>query len=88
MPYPGSYPSSTLAPDLAVLAQEYCQVIEVYLQNQTWTRPITLLGGRPDLSQVAVETLQRLDALDARREALRPPKAPAGQATSNPAPPR
>jgi len=77
-----------LAPDLAVLAQEYCQVIEVYLQNQTWTRPITLLGGRPDLSQVAVETLQRLDALDARREALRPPKAPAGQATSNPAPPR
>ncbi len=79
-----------LSRDLAVLVQEYCQVLEVYLQNQNRTKPMTFFGRRPGLSHVAMETLQRLDALDARRETLRPPKAPAAavQTTSNPAPPR
>jgi hypothetical protein len=66
---------SRVTPDLAVLVQEYCQAIEVYLQNQRWTRSRTLFGARPGLTRVAGETVQRLDALDARRETLRPPKA-------------
>jgi len=79
---------SRASPDLAVLVQEYRQVLEAYLQNQHWTRPRTLFGTRPSLSSVAGETLQRLDALDARREALRPAKEPlaAGEVTAQPAP--
>ena len=79
---------SRASPDLALLAQEYCQVLEAYLQHQQWVKPITLLGPKAGLSRVAEETLQRLDALDARREALRPAKAPlaAGEVTAQPAP--
>lgn len=76
-----------VAPDLALLAQEYGLALEVYLQHQHRAKPVVFFGnaGRGRITQ---ETLQRLDALDARREALRPPKAPpaAEQVTAQPAP--
>jgi hypothetical protein len=76
-----------VAPDLAVLVQEYGLALEVYLQNQHRAKPVVFFGnaGRGGIAQ---ETLQRLDALDARREALRPPKAPlaADQVTAQPVP--
>ena len=63
-----------VSPELAVLVQEYCQVIETHLQNQARTSSIPLLGGKAGSSRVAQETLRRLDALDERRETLRPPQ--------------
>jgi hypothetical protein len=77
-----------LSPDLALLVQEYCQALEAYLRNQHWTKPIIPFAGGTHLSRVAQETIQRLDALDARREALRPAKEPlpSGQVTAQPVP--
>jgi hypothetical protein len=74
-----------LPPDLAVLAQEYLKAIEVYLQNQRWSKPVLFTGGGSGSSRTAAETLERLDALDVRREALRPAKTPS--AASEPTPP-
>jgi len=75
-----------MAPDLAVLAQEYGAALEVYLQHQHRAKPVVFFGNTAR-ARVTQETLQRLDTLDARREALRPPKAPlaAGQVTAPPA---
>jgi hypothetical protein len=77
----------SLSPDLALLAAEYCQALEVYLQNPHWSKPPTVLGKKAELSNAAEEAVQRLDSLDAHREALRPTKAAltAGD-TSTPAP--
>jgi hypothetical protein len=61
-----------LSPDLTVLVNEYCQAIDVYLQSPYWSKPPTSIGKKAALSSVAQEALQRLDALDARRGALRP----------------
>ena len=79
---------SRLSPDLAMLLQEYGQSLEIYLQNRHWSRPVNLFGVRAGLSRGARETLERLDALDARREALRPAKTPlaAADVISPPAP--
>lgn len=79
---------SRVTPDLAVLVQGYCQALGVYLQSPHRVTPLPRFGQQTGLSRVAEETLQRLDALDARREALRPPAAPvaAGQPAAQPAP--
>jgi hypothetical protein len=78
-----------LPPDLAVLAQEYSQAIEVYLQNRRWSKPVLFSGGGSGSSTTPAETLHRLDALDARREALRPAKTPlaGNEPTNQPGPP-
>jgi hypothetical protein len=77
-----------LSPDLALLVQEYCQAIGIYLQNPHWSRPRAVLGAKTRLSPAAQEALQRLDVLDARREALRPAKTPLATAdvTASPEP--
>ena len=76
-----------VAPEPAVLVEEYSQALEAYLHNRHRTSPIFRLGRKAHLSRIAEETLQRLDALDARREALRPAPAPAaaGPAPHKPA---
>jgi hypothetical protein len=63
-----------LSPELALLVQEYCQAVDIYLRNPPRSGPLTLFGAKPGLSSEAKDTLQRLDALDARRAALRPPQ--------------
>jgi hypothetical protein len=75
-----------LSPDLALLVQEYCQAVGIYLQTPHWNRMRTVLGPKARLSPAAQDALERLDALDARREALRPAKAPvtAGDVTAAP----
>jgi hypothetical protein len=75
-----------LSPDLALLVQEYCQAIGIYLQTPHWNRMRTVLGPKARLSPAAQDALERLDALDARREALRPAKTPltAGDVTASP----
>jgi hypothetical protein len=77
------------APELAVLVQEYSQALETYLQSRYRTSPIPRFGSKAARSRIVEETLQRLDALDARREALRPASAPvtAGHAAPQPAKP-
>jgi hypothetical protein len=65
-----------LSPDLALLAEEYCKAIEIYLQSPYWSRPSTLMGKKTGMGSLADETLQRLDSLDARRGALRPAATP------------
>ena len=79
---------SRVVPELVVLVQEYGQALEAYLQNRYRTSPIPRLGRKASPSHIVEETLQRLDALDARREALRPAPAPvaAGQVPDQPAP--
>jgi hypothetical protein len=76
-----------VAPELAVLAEEYSQALEAYLHSRYRTGPIPRMGGKAELSRIAEETLRRLDALDARRQALRPAPAPvaAGKAPNKPA---
>jgi hypothetical protein len=75
---------SRVAPELVVLVQEYCQVIETHLQNQARTSSIPLLGRKTGSSRVAQETLRRLDGLDDRRDALRPPPTSAATDRSPP----
>jgi hypothetical protein len=77
---------SRVAPDLAVLVQEYSQALEMYLRNHSRTGPLPRFGKRADLSRIAEDTVQRLDALDARREELRP--APPGHGGPAPRPTR
>jgi hypothetical protein len=78
-----------LVPELAVLVQEYSQALETYLQSRYRTSPIPRSGSKAVRSRIVEETLQRLDALDARLEALRPGGAPvaAGRGFSEPAKP-
>jgi len=80
-----------VAPELVDLVQEYCQALETHLQNQKSAGPLTRLGRTAGRSGVAEETLRRLDALDGRREALRPAptrlagdQSPAVQPAPNP----
>jgi hypothetical protein len=72
------------------LVQEYCQTLETYLQQRDHpgsVLPFTRKAGRRRAVEAAV---QHLDALDARREALRPLPRPAAtnQPPALPAPAR
>ena len=56
-----------------MLVQEYCEAIEIYLQNPHWSGSLKLFGAGSGLSSVAQDTIERLDALDVRRLGLRQP---------------
>ena len=77
---------SRLPADLALLAQEYCDALDVYLRNPHWSGSVRFLGTGTGLSSAATETVERLDALDARRQALRPSQAPVTAAHTESAP--
>ncbi len=76
-----------IAQEFVGLVQDYCQTIETYLQERDHTRSFftTKNAVRRRAAEAAI---RQLDALDARREALRPaPKPAAGsQAPALPAP--
>jgi hypothetical protein len=61
-------------------------VLEAYLQSRYRTSAIPRFGKKADPSHIVEDTLRRLDALDARREALRPQTAPAASAPASPQP--
>ncbi len=68
------------------LAQDYCQTIETYLQQRDHAGSI-LSTKKAAQSRAAQAALQQLDALDARRESLRPVTKPvAVNPTPAPAP--
>ena len=77
-----------VAQEVVMLAQEYCQALSAYLRNEHKVAPISRFGKPTGLSRAAEDTIQRLDALDARRRALRPPPMPVadGQAPQPVAP--
>ena len=64
------------AQDVVMLVQDYCQALTIYLRNEHKSAPITSIGKPSGLSQIARQTIERLDALDGRRRALRPPLTP------------
>jgi hypothetical protein len=75
-----------IAQEYVGLVQDYCQAIETYLQQRdrgASSFPYTKRAGRRRAVEV---TIQQLDALDARRMALRPGPTPAPTGAS-PAPP-
>jgi hypothetical protein len=75
-----------IAQEYVGLVQDYCQVIEMYLQQRDRTSssfPFTRQAGRKRATDAVV---QQLDALDARRIAMRPGPKPAPESPS-PAPP-
>jgi hypothetical protein len=78
-----------LMPELGVIADEYCQVIQTYVQNLNHTANLALLSVKQAvLRRSAGEAIVRLDDLDARRALIRPvvrPPLPI-QADSRPSP--
>ena len=73
-----------IAQELVGLTQDYCQTVEMYLQ-QLSRSPSAPRSTRRAARRLVVETaIQQLDALDARREAMRSAPKPA---TPTPSPP-
>jgi hypothetical protein len=70
--------------DLAALVDEYRQTIAAYLQNPFKTPALLALGEKTGQSHIMRDTLKRLDALDARREALRRALEPVATAQTQP----
>ncbi len=68
--------------DLLPLVEAYRQVLENYMQNRSKTGSGRVLNGMalPRAHQAEAEALRELDALDARREELRPRAEPEDQA--------
>ena len=77
-----------LPSELAMLVQEYCEAIEIYLENPHWSASLKLFTGGSRLSSEAKDTIARLDALDVRRLGLRhpTPALTAGDVSAKPAP--
>jgi len=79
-----------LTPELARLADSYCQILGKYLEARD--HPGTLLPFRKAAARrrAAEDAIQQLDALDKRRAELRPsqPKTAAPANPRSPAPPR
>jgi hypothetical protein len=77
-----------LPSELALLVQEYGEAIEIYLENPHWSGSLKLFGAGSGLSNVAQDTIARLDALDVRRLGLRhpTPALTAGEVSAKPAP--
>jgi hypothetical protein len=64
------------AQDVVMLVHEYCQALSAYLRNEHKVAPISRFGKPTGLGRAAEDAIQRLDTLDARRQALRPPQMP------------
>jgi hypothetical protein len=65
-------------PEFVGLAQDYCQTLETYLHQRDHAGSI--LSTKKAARKRAIEAaIQQLDALDARREALRPAPKPAAE---------
>lgn len=65
-----------LARELAPLVEQYCQVIETYVQNVNHKGFVLPFRKHALLRRNANETLQLLDELDAQRARLKPPDKP------------
>ena len=74
--------------DLGPLVDEYCRIIEAYLQTLTHPGSLLSFGKHAALRRSLNEALLRLDDLDARRALIRPASKPAlpFQANSPPSP--
>jgi hypothetical protein len=70
------------APDVAVLAEEYRQTIENFLQSPIQAAIVSKSGKTSAVSQTALDTIKRLDALDLRRDVLRRSSVPVAAAQS------
>jgi hypothetical protein len=77
-----------VAQEFVGLVQDYSQALETYLQQRDHTGSILPLMRKAGRRRAAEAAIQQLDALDARREALRPPPKPVieSQAPALPAP--
>ena len=73
-----------IAQEYVGLVQDYSQAVETYLQQLDRSPSALLFTRRPARRRVVEAAVQQLDALDARREAMRPAPKPA---TPNPSPP-
>ena len=65
-----------IAPDFAGLVQDYHQTITTYLQQRDSSGSIIPFVRRASRRRAVGDALQQLNALDARREALRPAPQP------------
>ncbi len=61
-----------VAPQLAGLVDDYRQTLAAYLQNRDKTAFLLTFRTKAGLRRATEQTLGQLDALDARREAMRP----------------
>ena len=73
------------APDVAVLAEAYRQAIETFLQSPIQAPIVSKAGKTSAVSQIALDTIKRLEALDLRRDALRRSSAPVAAGQISPA---
>ena len=71
-----------IAREFVGLVQDYCQTIQAYLQQRDHTGSILPFTRKAARQRVVEAAVQQLDALDARRAALRPIPRPA--ATNQP----
>ena len=65
-----------MAPSLVPLVDEYRQVVQTYLKNRDQSSILLTFRRKAGLRRVTEEAIKQLDALDARREALRPKQKP------------
>ena len=73
-----------VAPELIALVAEYRATLESYLQEmeKAGFARLTRRRTRPGLNPIVEETLKQLDALDAKREAVKI-QSPASEVTSH-----
>lgn len=66
-----------VARELSGLVEDYCLCLEGYLGKRAPSWPVRIIRSRRAFYQhTAQQTIAELDALDARRQALRPPSKP------------
>ncbi|MEY2428478.1 MAG: hypothetical protein QOJ40_1363 [Verrucomicrobiota bacterium] len=72
------------APQLVPLVDEYCKVLQSYLKNRDQNSILMTFRHKARLRHVAEQAVKELNALDARREAMRPKQKPIAAASVAP----
>ena len=73
-----------IAPQLVTIIDEYRQTLETYLKNLDQNGFILSFRRKAGLRRLTNGTVNQLNALDARREALRPKQKPITAASAAP----
>ena len=73
-----------LAPDVAPLADEYRQTLQSYLEQSRKSRSFLTIRKKKVYRQAQIMALERLNQLDARRNALRPRSEPLASTKQKP----
>jgi hypothetical protein len=75
-----------IAQEYLGLVQDYCQAIQTYYQQLDHNSSALVYSKRAARKRIAEAAVLQFDALDARRESMRPAPSPSAP-TNSPAPP-